>query len=127
MFDLILENIKNVAIGEGLFIGAYLGNMLVSLWYNIGVLKQTFDINKLKKSALKILCFGGGIGLTAIVISILPIFADSVGFAISEEFTESFQIIAVIGMFLTASCVYVAETLVKAKTILLPKSTTTNK
>lgn len=126
MIDLILTNLQNIAIGESLFVIAYLGNMLISIWYNTGILNQTFDFSKLKKSAIKILCFGGGIGLTSIVVSTLPIFADSVGFTIAEEFTEAFATITIIAMFLTAACKYVAEAITKAKKILTSDSVSTS-
>lgn len=125
MLDLILTNLKDVAIGEALFIGAYIGNMMISIWYNTSLLNQTFDINKLKKSALKILCFGGGIGLISIVVSTLPVFADSVGFTIADEFTETFASITIIAMFLTSACIYVKEAITKAQKILTDDSTVT--
>ena len=124
MLDLVLDNLKNVAIGEALFVGAYVGNMLISMWYNIGMLEQKFDWKKIKKSGLKILSFGGGIGIASAVISVLPIFANQVGFTISEEFTEVFTIITIIGMFLTATCIYSADSLVKAKKILFKEKET---
>ena len=120
-WQVIIDNLINVGYGVALFIGAYLSNLLFSLWYNIKMLSQPFDYNKLLNSGLKILCFGGGLALLSLVISILPEFANGVGWEIPEEYQEVFADIVIIGSFLLASVKYVVEAWNKMKAILFAK------
>lgn len=121
IWETILENLINVGYGVALFIVAYLSNMLFSLWYNIKMLSQPFDYKRLLNSGLKILCFGGALALLSLVVCILPVFADTVGWSIPEEYIEVFANLAVIGMFLLASTKYIMEAWNKMKAILFDK------
>lgn len=119
--DVILNNLINVGYGVALFILAYLSNMLFSIWYNIKVLLQPFDLKKIRDSGIKILCFGAGLTLLSLGISILPEFANTVGWEIPEEFKEVFADIAIIGVFLLVTTKYLLESWNKMKVILFSK------
>ena len=92
--------------------------MLLSLWYNLKVLNQEFDINRLLNSIYKILAFGAGTSLLVIGITLVPIFADHVGLTIPEEYSEVFQDLAVIAVFIISSCKYLIEAYSKFQDIL---------
>lgn len=117
----IINNLQNVGIGCVLFIVAYFSNMLLSLWYNIKILGQEFDYHRLINSALKILCFGLGTALLTIGITLVPEFANYVGFVIPEEYFEVFQNLAILSIFIISTCKYLVEAYGKFKAILLNK------
>lgn len=127
MWDIVLSNLINVGYGVALFIAAYLSNMLFSLWYNIKILLEPFDLIKLKNSGLKILCFGVGLSLLSLTISTLPEFANTVGWEIPEELKEVFADLAIIGVFLLATSKYLLEAWNKMKAILFSKLNIENK
>lgn len=127
MWDIVLSNLINVGYGVVLFIAAYLSNMLFSLWYNIKILLEPFDLIKLKNSGLKILCFGVGLSLLSLTISTLPEFANTVGWEIPEELKEVFADLAIIGVFLLATSKYLLEAWNKMKAILFSKLNIENK
>jgi len=114
----ILENLKNVGLGCGIFVISYLSNMILGLWYNIKVLNQEFDYHRLINSALKILAFVFGTSLLAIGITLVPIFADYVGVVIPEEYTDVLQAIAIVSLFIICSCKYLVEAYNKFRAIL---------
>lgn len=118
ILDLILNNLTLVGVGCGLFVIAYISNVCFSLWYNIKILGQSFDYKKLINSALKILAFCAGTSLLVVGITLIPIFADYVGFTIPEEYSEVFQNLAIIGVFLIAAIKYLIESYGKFKKIL---------
>ena len=115
---IVLDNLKNVGIGCILFIIAYVSNMLFSIWYNIKILHQDFDINRIWGSVIKILAFGAGTSLLVIGITLVPIFADYVGFTIPEDYSEVFQDLAIIAVFIISSCKYLIESYSKFQAIL---------
>lgn len=118
IINIIINNLTLVGIGCGLFIIAYVSNVCFSLWYNIKMLGQPFDYKKLLDSVLKVLAFCAGTTLLVIGITLIPIFADYVGFTIPEEYSEVFQNLAIIGVFLISAIKYLLEAYSKFKKIL---------
>ena len=118
IIDIIINNLINVGIGAGIFVVAYLANVLLSLWYNIKMLHQEFDYHKLINSALKILSFGLGTALLVIGITLIPMFADYVGLTIPQEYIEVLQNLAIIAAFVVSACKYLFEAYTKFKAIL---------
>lgn len=118
IINILLQNLQNVGIGCGLFIIAYVSNVLFSLWYNIKILCQKFDYKRLINSVLKILAFGGGTCLLVTGITLIPHFANYVGFTIPEEYVEVFQDLAILSVFIIAACRYLMEAYTKFKLIL---------
>ena len=70
-----------------IFLCAYLSNVAFSLYYNIKVLLQPFDRQKMINSGLKVATFVVGLTLLCVAITTLPIYADQLGWAIPEEYT----------------------------------------
>ena len=118
IIDIVLKNLYHVGLGCALFVIAYVSNVLLSLWYNIKMCHQKFDYRKLLNSVLKILAFGAGTSLLVVGITLVPIFADFVGFNIPEEYSEVFQNLAIISVFIIATCKYLIEAYGKFKKIL---------
>ena len=85
------------------------------------MLNQEFDYKKLLNSALKILAFGAGTSLLVIGITLVPIFANFVGFVIPDEYSEVFQNLAIIAVFIVSACKYLVEAYTKFKKILKGK------
>ena len=118
ILDVLLTNLTHVGMGCALFIIAYVSNILLSLWYNIKICNQEFDYKKLLNSVLKILAFGTGTSLLVIGITSVPMFSNYVGFVIPEEYSEVFQNLAIISVFLISTCKYLIEAYTKFKKIL---------
>lgn len=117
-FDNIVLNLTYVGIGACLFLVSYLSNMTFSLYYNIKILSQQFDKNKIINSALRVDSVTVGLALLCIAITTIPEFATYVGLKIPTEYTEIFSNLAILTLFVTSSCKYVAEAYNKFKKIL---------
>ena len=111
MFNALLENLTNIGWAMLIFLCAYLANVAFSLWYNIKIRKEDFDREKLIASGLKILVFVVGLTLLCTAITALPIFANEVGWAIPDEYTDIFAVLLV-------SCKYIKEAFTKFVAIL---------
>ena len=116
--DNIVLNLTYVGIGACLFLVSYLSNMTFSLYYNIKILSQQFDKNKIINSAFRVASVTVGLALLCISITTIPEFATYVGLKIPTEYTEIFSNLAILTLFVTSSCKYVAEAYNKFKKIL---------
>ena len=123
LLQIILVNLMDVGIGVLLFIMAYTSNMALSLYYNLKVLNQKFDKNKLIDSGFKVAAFGIGTALLCVCITTIPAFANHVGFAIPEEYSTVFQDLAILSVFIISSCKYLLEAYTKFSAILKTSST----
>ena len=111
MLNALLENLTNIGWAMLIFLCAYLANVAFSLWYNIKIRKEDFDREKLIASGLKILVFVVGLTLLCTAITALPIFANEVGWAIPDEYTDIFADLVIIGAVLLVSCKYIKGSL----------------
>ena len=126
MLEAILNNLINIGWAMLIFLATYLSNVAFSLYYNIKVLLQPFDRNKAINSALKVAAFLVGLTLLCVSITTLPLFANQVGWAIPEEYTDIFADLVIIGAVLMVSCKYIVEAFTKFKAILQVKGDTEN-
>lgn len=126
MFEAILNNLINIGWAMLIFLAAYLSNVAFSLYYNIKVLLQPFDRNKAINSALKVTAFVVGLTLLCVSITTLPLFADQLGWAIPEEYSEIFADLVIVGAVLLVSCKYIKEAFTKFKAILEVKGEITH-
>lgn len=124
MLDTILHNLENAGWAMLIFLCAYMSNMSFGLYYNIKVLLQPFDKEKLINSGLKIASVVIGLVLLVVGITALPAFASHVGWEIPEEYSKVFSDLAVIGVCLVVSCKYFAEAITKFTAILDVKQET---
>jgi hypothetical protein len=114
----ILTNLTYVGIGAALFLAAYLSNMAFSLYYNIKILSEKFDKDKIIDSCLKVSAIIVGLVLLCVSITSLPTFVDYVGLTIPQEYADIFSNLAILGLFVTSACKYVFEAYSKFKKIL---------
>ena len=77
---------------------------------------------KPKKEFSKVL-LGCVVGLTLLCVSIttLPLFAEQLGWAIPEEYTDIFADLVIVGAVLLVSCKYIKEAFTKFNAILQAK------
>ena len=115
---MILENLKNTAFAMLIFVGAYVANMLFSLWFNIKLLNQKFEPSRIKESALKIATFVVGLILLVTIVTAIPLFCEYVGLDLPEEYIEVFTNLAIIGITIYVSISYAKEAFDKFKAIL---------
>lgn len=101
MIEMVLANLTLILQFGGLLVLSWFANFSTSLYYNINVLEQKFDKTKLINGLLKLLALCVGIAAFVIVITVIPIMLNGLQIPITEEFTELFNIIAIIGVFLT--------------------------
>lgn len=116
--DGVLENLTYVGIGAALFLVAYTSNMAFSLYYNIRILMEKFDKNKILDSVIRVTTIIVGLALLCIAITTIPAFASYVGLDIPKEYAEIFSNLAILALFVTSSCKYVFEAYTKFKKIL---------
>lgn len=118
MINAVLYNLVNIGWAMLIFLCAYLSNMAFSLYYNIKILLEPFDKQKVINSGLKVAAFVIGLTLLCLAITTLPLFANMVGWAIPAEYADIFSDIVIIGAVLMVSCKYITEAFTKFKAIL---------
>ena len=126
MLNAVLNNLIDIGWAMLIFLAAYLANVAFSLYYNIRILLQPFDKEKAINSALKVAAFVVGLTLLCVSITTLPLFAEQLGWAIPEEYTEIFADLVIVGAVLMVSCKYITEAFTKFRAILQVKGDTEN-
>lgn len=109
MLEQILSNLINIGYAMLIFIGAYSANIAFSLWYNIEVLKHSFEKDKMTKGVIKAVIFIIGLSLLCITITTLPLYANKIGWVIPDEYRELFTNIVLIAVVLSVSIKYIKE------------------
>lgn len=118
MYQAVIANLVTIGWAMLIFLAAYLANVTFSLWYNIKLQKEQFSREKLITGGLKILTFIVGLTLLCIAVTTLPLFANEVGWAIPEEYSDLFADLVIIGAVLMVSCKYIKEAFTKFTAIL---------
>lgn len=118
LYTSILLALQYAGIGLALFVISYMSNMCFSIYYNVKVLGQTFDKNKIFNSGFKILTFGVGTFLMAVATVGIPAFANATGIELPDEYVKVFSTLAIAGVFIFCSCKYILEAFSKFKKIL---------
>lgn len=114
----LLDNLINLCWAALIFVCAYLSNLIFSLYYNVKQLGQVFDNKKILNSILKIISIVVGSVLLVTAITVLPKFADYIGWEIPEEYVDVFSNLVIIGVCLYMSCKYIFEAFNKFKSII---------
>ena len=109
MLSIILENLKLVGIAMGLFVGSVAANTLLGLYNNIKILMQPFEKQRLIDTALKTGCLVASITMMVLVVTVMPVFCDNVGFPIPEEYIDVFSNLTIIGAAVIPSCKYLKD------------------
>ena len=118
MYQAVIANLVTIGWAMLIFLSAYLANVTFSLWYNIKLQKEQFSREKLITGGLKVLTFVVGLTLLCISVTTLPLFANEVGWAIPEEYSDLFADLVIIGTVLLVSCKYIKEAFTKFTAIL---------
>ena len=109
MLSIIIENLELVGIAMGLFVGSVAANTLLGLYNNIKILMQPFEKQRLIDTALKTGCLVVSIILMVLVVTVMPVFCDNVGFPIPEEYIDVFSNLTIIGAAVIPSCKYLKD------------------
>lgn len=109
MLSIILENLKLTGIAMGLFVGSVAANTLLGLYNNIKILLQPYDKQRLINTALKTACLVVSITLMVLVVTVMPVFCDEVGFPIPDEYVDVFSNLTIIGAAIIPSCKYLKD------------------
>ena len=109
MLSIILENLKLVGVAMGLFVGSVAANTLLGLYNNIKILLQPFDKQRLINTALKTVCLVVSIILMVLVVTVMPVFCNSVGFPIPDEYVDVFSNLTIISAAVIPSCKYLKD------------------
>lgn len=118
MYQTVIANLVTIGWAMLIFLAAYLASVTFSLWYNIKLQKEQFSREKLITGGLKVLTFIVGLALLCIAVTTLPLFANEVGWAIPEEYSDLFADLVIIGAVLLVSCKYIKEAFTKFTAIL---------
>ena len=116
MLDIFISNLSDVSIAVGLFVASYIANMCFSIYYNTKILQQEFDKQKIINSVLKMIAMSVGLVALTTVITFLPNYLTMIGL----EFTESFNIIAIVSLFIGGVYKYIKEAFKTFQQILNP-------
>lgn len=109
MLSIILENLKLVGIAMGLFVGSVAANTLLGLYNNIKILMQPFEKQRLIDTALKTGCLVASITLMVLVVTVMPVFCNNVGFPIPDEYIDVFSNLTIISAAVIPSCKYLKD------------------
>ena len=109
MLSIIIENLELVGIAMGLFVSSVAANTLLGLYNNIKILMQPFEKQRLIDTALKTGCLVASITLMVLVVTVMPVFCDNVGFPIPEEYIDVFSNLTIIGAAVIPSCKYLKD------------------
>ena len=117
MLSIIIENLELVGIAMGLFVGSVASNTLLGLYNNIKILMQPFEKQRLIDTALKTGCLVISIILMVLVVTVMPVFCNNVGFPIPDEYIEVFSNLTIIGAAVIPSCKYLKDAYDKLRSI----------
>lgn len=118
----IVHNLILIGGGVLLYAICYSGNVVFSTYYNVDVLGDLFNKDKMKKGVRKALVFSIGMCLVTIGITSVPIYAVSSNIEIPSEFIEYFNNTIIAGMFVISSCQYIVKAFSTIKKIVTIKN-----
>ena len=121
MISVLISNLKIMGILALLFCGSFGANTLLGLYYNIGLIKETFSAGKFWQGLAK-----GGVVLLAglfitLIISILPFGLTEMGIVLDEVLLEGINITAICGVIVSSIIRYLKDALTKFYAIMSHK------
>lgn len=116
-YSIITANLTNVGVSLMFFGCFWLANFAFSIYYNIGVAKESFKLTKLLKGLFKLLAICFGMSCLTLAISGLPLFLQHVGIPLPEAWTEVFNVTAMLTVVLTGAVSYGKEAIATATNI----------
>ena len=109
MLELLLSNLIYIGLAMGLLAVCWLANFVLSLFYNVKLLSEPFDIKRIKSGILKLLSTIIGTGLLVVAITFVPIYLNVVGVEIAEDFTQFFSILTIVAIFTRSIYFYIKQ------------------
>lgn len=115
---LVVSNLEKVGIGAGLFLGAYIANILLGIWTNVKIEGYDFQWNLILQSIVKFIIMGLGLAFLSVVVSIIPVYITYVGIDVGAETLDTIDSLVIVGSFMTATIRYVGDAINKIKNVL---------
>lgn len=106
LIGMVLDNLKNIGFAVSLLAVFMLSNMAFSLWYNIKIVKEKFQIKKLIEGLFKIISFSIGLALLTIGITLIPTYITYIGIEIKQEVLDLINISVIVYMFIDTIVFY---------------------
>lgn len=126
MLNAVLNNLINIGWAMLIFLCAYLSNVAFSLYYNIKVLLQPFDRQKMINSGLKVATFVVGLTFALCSNHHPSDLCRSAWVGNPGRIHRNFCDLVIVGAVLMVSCKYIAEAFTKFRAILQVKGDTEN-
>ena len=102
-YSIIIANMVNVGVALVFFACFWLANFSFSLYYNLGIAKESFSGKKLINGICKLIALCVGMAFLTFAISALPIFLQYIGIPLPEAWAEVFNVTAMLGVILTGA------------------------
>lgn len=118
LVELLLSNLMITGLAMLFLVGGWLANFSLSLYYNIQLLKEPFDWNRIKDGVLKLLAVLIGTTMLVMVITYIPVFIQYIGLAIPDEYILLFNVIAIVAVIFEAVYLYVGQAYEKFNNII---------
>lgn len=125
-YSVITANLTDVGIALMFFGCFWLANFAFSIYYNIGIAKESFNITKLLKGFFKLIALCFGIACLTLAISALPLFLQYIGIPLPEAWAEVFNVTAMLTVILTGAASYGKEAITTATNIFSGVKSTDN-
>lgn len=109
MLELLLSNLIYIGLAMALLAVVWLSNFVLSLYYNIKLLSEPFDVKRVKSGILKLLSTIIGTGLLVVAITFVPIYLNAVGVEIAKDFTQFFSILTIVAIFTKSIYFYIKQ------------------
>ena len=118
MFNVLLSNLSVIGILVCMYLGSFVINTFLGLYYNIGSIKETFSKEKLLSGLYKggIILFGA-LFLT-VIISLLPEVLSIFGLAAESAMIENISVAAMGGVLASAIVKYLSDAVKKLYTLM---------
>ena len=107
--EVLYENLLRIAIAMGILSIAWSSNFFASLYYNVRLLTEAFEIHRLKDGVLKLFSVVISTALFAVAITLIPIFLQYIGTPIPNEYVELLNIVGIIGVFMKSTYMYLQQ------------------
>lgn len=100
MLELILSNLVLIGQFMALFALAWLSNTVLSLWFNVKIVGEMFDIKRLVDGVSKLIVLCIGVALFSVLLTTAPIVFEHYGMLTFEDNAmDVFDFIAVATLF----------------------------
>lgn len=109
MLELLTTNLIYIGIVMGLLAVSWLSNFAFSLYYNIKLLSEPFDWERVWSGIQKLVAVIVGTALLVASITFVPIFLQYVGVTIPDEYVQFFSILTIVALFTKSIYTYIKQ------------------